>query len=68
MRNIGGFQMGRGLQAYTTVQLDALVAKFGPAGTQEVNAIAPGTLVWDTTATAVKVFNGTGFVALALAS
>jgi len=68
MRNIGGFRIGRGLATFTTTQLTALVGRFGPTGTQEANAIAVGTLVFDTTVSAVKVFNGTDFVALALAA
>lgn len=65
MRNIGGFRIGQGLAKYTTTQLTDLVAKFGATGTQEANALAVGTLVFDTTAVAVKVFNGTEFAALA---
>ena len=64
-RNIAGMEIGRGLRRFSTVELTALVAKFGPTGTAQVNAIAPGTLVWDVTTVSVKVFNGTDFVALA---
>lgn len=67
MRNIGGFRIGRGLATFTTVQLDEMVEKFGPEGTQEVNGLAAGTLVFDTTESAVKVFDGEVFVALAAA-
>lgn len=64
MRNVGGFQINRGLQQFTTAELTALVGKFGPTGTEEVDAIAPGTLVWDTTTVSVKVYDGSDFVAI----
>lgn len=54
--------VGLSLRRYTTAQLTALVGRFGPAGTQEVNAIQPGTIVFDTTTAEVKVFDGTAFV------
>lgn len=53
--------VGTSLRNYTTAQLAALVAKFGPTGTQEVGAIKPGTLVFNTTTTKVMVYNGTDF-------
>jgi hypothetical protein len=59
-RNVAG-----SFRTYTTTQITALVAAFGPTGTQEVNAIKPGTVVFDTTANMIKVFNGTAFIATA---
>jgi len=41
--------VGLSLRGYTTTQLTALVTRFGPTGTQEVNAIKLGTLVRDVT-------------------
>lgn len=55
--------VGLSLRGYTTAQLTALVAKFGPTGTVEVNAIKPGVLVRDLTTGEVKVYDGTAFVA-----
>lgn len=51
------------LPAFTTAQLAALVAQYGPAGTVEVGAIALGALVRNTTTGALNVFDGTAFVA-----
>jgi len=67
MRNIGGFRIGQGLAQFTTAQLTDFIARFGSTGTEGANQLAVGTLVWDTTANAVKVYNGTAFVALATA-
>lgn len=53
--------IGTSLRTYTTAQLTALVAKFGPTGTQEVGAIKPGTLVFNTTTSKVIFYNGTDF-------
>lgn len=64
MRNIAGFQIGRGLKSFTTDALTDLVEKYGPEGTVEVNGIAPGVLVWDADEKAVKVFDGEDFVAV----
>lgn len=55
-RNVGVAE-----RKYTTAQITALVARFGPAGTQEVNSISPGTIVFDTTVNKLKVFTGTVF-------
>lgn len=56
--------VGLSLRHYTTTQLTDLVARFGPTGTQEANAIKPGTLVYNTTAAEVQMYNGTTFVPL----
>jgi hypothetical protein len=55
--------VGLSLRGYTTTQLTALVTRFGPTGTQEVNAIKVGTLVRDVTTGEVKVYDGSAFVA-----
>lgn len=57
--------VGTALRSYTAAQLDSLVAKFGPGGTEYADAIKPGTLVWDTTNSVVKVYNGTSFATIA---
>lgn len=54
---------GFALPIYTTAELAAFVASYGPAGTTEVNGLQPGQLVWDSTALVVKVYDGTAFVA-----
>lgn len=59
--------VGRVHRQYTTTQITALVTKFGPAGTQEANAIAPGTIVFDSVTGALKVFNGTVFLTITAA-
>jgi len=51
------------LRGYTTDQLDDIVAKYGPTGTVEVDAIKLGTLVRDLTTGEVKVYDGSDFVA-----
>jgi len=53
--------VGLSLRNYTTAQITALVARFGPTGTQEVDAIKPGTLVFNTTTTKVMMYTGTDF-------
>jgi hypothetical protein len=53
--------VGLSLRNYTTAQIAALVARFGPTGTQEVGAIKPGTLVFNTTTTKVMMYTGTDF-------
>jgi hypothetical protein len=63
MRNVDSVFPSLPLKGYTTSQLSALVAKFGPAGTAEANAIRVWDLVRDTTTGQVKVFNGAAFVA-----
>lgn len=55
--------VGLSLRSYTTAQLATLITRFGPAGTQEINGIAPGTLVYNSTTGGMMVFNGTTFVA-----
>lgn len=55
--------VGPAVRSYTTAQITDLVARFGPTGTQEVDAIAPGTTVWDSTTGSSKTYNGTTFVA-----
>lgn len=54
---------GPASRSYTTAQITDIVTRFGPTGTQEANAIKPGTTVWDETAGTAKTFNGTTFVA-----
>lgn len=56
--------VGLSLRSYTTAQLAALVARFGPSGTQQANAIKPGTMIWESTVGAVMVYDGTAFVTL----
>ena len=53
--------VGLSLRNYTTAQIAALVVRFGPTGTQEVGAIKPGTLVFNTTTTKVMMYTGTDF-------
>jgi hypothetical protein len=57
--------LGFTLPLYTTVQLVALVAQYGPTGTVEVNGLQLGNLVFDTTTLSVKMYDGTNFVAIA---
>ena len=52
------------LEQFTTAQLAAFVTQYGPAGTVEVNGLRVGQLVWNTTAGAVWVYNGTTFAAV----
>ena len=59
--------VGRVHRQYTTTQIAALVTKFGPSGTQEANAIAPGTIVFDTSVGALKLFNGTAWLTITAA-
>lgn len=54
--------VGLSLRNYTTTQVASLVTRFGPTGTQEANAIKPGTLIWNSTTAAVQEYNGTTFV------
>ena len=51
--------IGTRLRNYTTAEIAALVAKFGPTGTQDANAIRVGTLVFNTTTSKVMFYNGT---------
>jgi hypothetical protein len=60
---MGTRNIGLTPRAYTTTQLTDLVTRFGPAGSAEQSAIAPGTIVRDKTLGTVKVFNGVAFVA-----
>lgn len=60
-RNVTGSKPPR---SYTTEELDGLISRYGPEGTNYQDAIAPGTLVWDSTEKVLKVFNGEEFVAV----
>lgn len=53
--------VGTSLRNYTTAEIAALVAKFGPTGTQDANSIRVGTLVFNTTTSKVMFYNGTDF-------
>ena len=57
MRNIG-----LSLPGFTTAQHNDLVARFGPAGTEQMNSIRHGVIIRDLTTGKVMVFNGTDFV------
>ena len=57
--------IGPATRTYTTAQITDLITRFGPSGTQEADAIKPGTVVWDSTTGTQKIYNGTTFVASA---
>lgn len=48
-------------RSYTTTQLVDLVSRLGSTGTQFLNAIEPGTVVFNTTSHKLVVFNGISF-------
>lgn len=49
---------------YSTAQLSNAVSRLGSGGSEYPDSIKPGVLAWDTTAGALKPFNGTSFAAL----
>lgn len=56
--------IGQSMPNYTTAELTALVAEYGPTGTTEPNAIAVGALAFDTDLAVLVYFDGTAFVAV----
>jgi hypothetical protein len=58
---------GFNLPQYTTAQLTAYVAAYGPAGTTQVNGLQAGSMAYNTTTNTVVVFNGTTFVTVTVA-
>ena len=62
MRNMASRNIGLSLRGYTTAQIASLIARFGPAGTQDANTIRTGTLIRNTSTDKVQVFDGLIFV------
>jgi YD repeat-containing protein len=54
--------IGLTIKKYTTSQLNAFVANYGPSGIIQANSIDLGVVVYDKTVNRIKSFNGTTFI------